>query len=71
MTAEEHWLPPDNVQEVPGPTIANRTSPTNMGLALLANLAAAGVAAAAFIAFAGDSDAPRRVSLRQPARVSQ
>ncbi|MDX1891650.1 MULTISPECIES: MIP/aquaporin family protein [Mycobacteriaceae] len=38
---------------------------------LLANLAAAGVAAAAFIAFAGDSDAPRRVSLRQPARVSQ
>ncbi|MBL9190934.1 MAG: hypothetical protein JNJ82_01170, partial [Opitutaceae bacterium] len=40
VTAQEHWLPPDNVQEVPGPTIATRTSPTNMGLALLANLAA-------------------------------
>jgi len=38
--AAEHWLPPDNLQEQPGPTIAHRTSPTNMGLALLANLAA-------------------------------
>lgn len=38
---------------------------------LVANLAAAGVAAAAFIAFAGDADAPRRVSFRQPAQVSQ
>jgi cyclic beta-1,2-glucan synthetase len=28
------------LQEVPVPTIATRTSPTNMGLALLANLAA-------------------------------
>jgi cellobiose phosphorylase len=36
----ENWLPPDNYQEVPVPTIATRTSPTNMGLALLANLAA-------------------------------
>jgi cellobiose phosphorylase len=36
----EHWLPPDNFQEVPSPRIASRTSPTNMGLALLANLAA-------------------------------
>jgi cellobiose phosphorylase len=40
MTAQENWLPPDNFQEVPVPTIASRTSPTNMGLALLANLAA-------------------------------
>jgi len=40
VTAEENWLPPDNFQEVPAPTIASRTSPTNMGLALLANLAA-------------------------------
>ncbi len=40
VTAEENWLPPDNFQEVPVPTIASRTSPTNMGLALLANLAA-------------------------------
>ncbi|HWU76682.1 MAG TPA: glucoamylase family protein [Rhodanobacter sp.] len=36
----EHWLPPDNLQEQPGPVIAHRTSPTNIGLALLANLAA-------------------------------
>ncbi len=40
VTAEEHWLPPDNYQAAPGPVIASRTSPTNMGLALLANLAA-------------------------------
>ena len=38
--AEDHWLPPDNFQEHPAPTIAHRTSPTNMGLALLANLTA-------------------------------
>jgi hypothetical protein len=36
----ENWLPPDNFQETPEPRIASRTSPTNMGLALLANLAA-------------------------------
>ena len=40
VTAQENWLPPDNFQEVPVPVIASRTSPTNMGLALLANLAA-------------------------------
>ena len=40
VTAQENWLPPDNFQEIPVPTIASRTSPTNMGLALLANLAA-------------------------------
>jgi len=37
---EDHWLPPDNFQEHPVAVIAHRTSPTNMGLALLANLAA-------------------------------
>ena len=37
---EDHWLPPDNVQEHPDTKIAHRTSPTNMGLALLADLAA-------------------------------
>jgi cyclic beta-1,2-glucan synthetase len=37
---EDHWLPPDNYQEHPTPVIAHRTSPTNMGLALLANLSA-------------------------------
>jgi cellobiose phosphorylase len=36
----EGWLPPDNMQETPSQTLAERTSPTNMGLALLANLAA-------------------------------
>ncbi|HET7777007.1 MAG TPA: cyclic beta 1-2 glucan synthetase, partial [Rudaea sp.] len=40
VTAEDNWLPPDNVQEHPATVIAHRTSPTNVGLALLANLAA-------------------------------
>ncbi|APP82901.1 GH36-type glycosyl hydrolase domain-containing protein [Xanthomonas hortorum pv. vitians] len=39
-TAQHHWLPPDNVQEYPVTVVANRTSPTNIGLGLLANLAA-------------------------------
>ncbi|MBN1509012.1 MAG: hypothetical protein JW955_19350 [Sedimentisphaerales bacterium] len=37
---EDHWLPPDNYQEHSAPVVAHRTSPTNMGLALLANLSA-------------------------------
>lgn len=37
---EDHWLPPDNVQEHPVAVVAHRTSPTNIGLALLANLVA-------------------------------
>ena len=37
---EDHWLPPDNFQEHPAAVIGHRTSPTNMGLALLANLSA-------------------------------
>ena len=40
ITAEDHWLPPDNYQEHPVAALAHRTSPTNMGLALLANLSA-------------------------------
>ena len=40
VNAEENWLPPDNVQQKSGVVIAHRTSPTNMGLALLADLAA-------------------------------
>ncbi|WP_235209466.1 GH36-type glycosyl hydrolase domain-containing protein [Methylobacter sp. BBA5.1] len=36
----DNWLPPDNFQEYPTPVIASRTSPTNMGMALTANLAA-------------------------------
>lgn len=39
-TAEENWLPPDNYQEIPHPTVAHRTSPTNIGLSLMANLTA-------------------------------
>ncbi|MBN2439008.1 MAG: cyclic beta 1-2 glucan synthetase, partial [Deltaproteobacteria bacterium] len=37
---DDHWLPPDNFQEHPVAVVAHRTSPTNMGLALLANLSA-------------------------------
>jgi cyclic beta-1,2-glucan glucanotransferase len=40
VTSKDNWLPPDNFQEQPSLVIAHRTSPTNMGLALLANLAA-------------------------------
>ncbi|MDP1609439.1 MAG: glucoamylase family protein [Sulfuritalea sp.] len=38
--ADDHWLPPDNFQEYRSASIAHRTSPTNIGLALLANLSA-------------------------------
>ena len=37
---EDNWLPPDNFQEQPVRLIAHRTSPTNIGLSLLANLSA-------------------------------
>jgi len=37
---EDHWLPPDNYQEHPVGAVGHRTSPTNIGLALLANLSA-------------------------------
>jgi cellobiose phosphorylase len=37
---QDNWLPPDNFQEHPAPAIASRTSPTNMGMSLLADLAA-------------------------------
>ena len=40
VTSDDNWLPPDNFQEHDGVVIAHRTSPTNMGLTLLANLAA-------------------------------
>ncbi len=36
----DNWLPPDNFQEQPYPIVAHRTSPTNIGLSLLANLTA-------------------------------
>ena len=38
--AADNWLPPDNLQQYPIPVVAHRTSPTNIGLSLLANLSA-------------------------------
>jgi cyclic beta-1,2-glucan synthetase len=40
VTAQDHGLPPDNVQEASEPRIAHRTSPTDIGMGLLATLAA-------------------------------
>ena len=37
---DDNWLPPDNYQESPVSVTAHRTSPTNIGLSLLANLSA-------------------------------
>ncbi|WP_166267517.1 GH36-type glycosyl hydrolase domain-containing protein [Marinobacter caseinilyticus] len=37
---EDHWLPPDHYQENPKGLVAHRTSPTNIGLLLLANCTA-------------------------------
>ena len=36
----DNWLPPDNLQEPPFANFAHRTSPTNIGMAVLAHLAA-------------------------------
>src|SRR6185369_2904922 len=40
VTADDHWLPPDNYQEDPKGVIAHRTSPTNIGLYMLSVVAA-------------------------------
>ncbi|MGQ0570052.1 MAG: glucoamylase family protein, partial [Armatimonadota bacterium] len=40
MGPEDHGLPPDNYQEAPVEALTRRTSPTNIGLGLLATLAA-------------------------------
>lgn len=40
VCARENHLPPDNFQEDPAPVVANRTSPTNIGLYLLSTLSA-------------------------------
>lgn len=40
VAEQDNWLPPDNFQEYPAPAIASRTSPTNIGMSLLGNLAA-------------------------------
>ncbi|MEY4513095.1 MAG: hypothetical protein RLZZ450_5217 [Pseudomonadota bacterium] len=39
-TAETSWLTPDNFQDNPAPVVALRTSPTNIGLQLLATVSA-------------------------------
>ena len=38
--AADHFLPPDNLQVDPDPVIAHRTSPTNIGMYLVATVAA-------------------------------
>ncbi|MEA3106582.1 MAG: cyclic beta,2-glucan synthetase [Gammaproteobacteria bacterium] len=40
VTGRHNMLPPDNFQEVPNAVVANRTSPTNIGLYLLSVVAA-------------------------------
>jgi cyclic beta-1,2-glucan synthetase len=40
VTPADHQLPPDNFQEDPKPVLAHRTSPTNLGLYLLAVVSA-------------------------------
>jgi len=39
-TADDNWLIPDNLQAYPDTRVARRTSPTNIGMSLLANLTA-------------------------------
>ena len=41
VTEQTNWLAPDNFQEDPEPEVALRTSPTNIGLQLLATVSAA------------------------------
>ncbi|MFA5774903.1 MAG: glucoamylase family protein, partial [Ilumatobacteraceae bacterium] len=38
--AEDNWLPPDNFQDDPEPVVDHRTSPTNIGMYLLATVSA-------------------------------
>src|SRR5216684_499869 len=40
VTATDNMLPPDNFQEDPKPTVAHRTSPTNLGVYLLSAVSA-------------------------------
>ena len=55
VTANDHMLPPDNFQEDPKPTLAHRTSPTNMGLYLLS------VVSARDLGWIGTADAVKRL----------
>ncbi len=38
--AEDHFVAPDNYQELPDPRVAHRSSPTNIGMGLLSTLSA-------------------------------
>ncbi|WP_275786153.1 GH36-type glycosyl hydrolase domain-containing protein [Pararhizobium gei] len=40
VTAQQNFLPPDNFQETPHPVLAERTSPTNIGVYLLSVMSA-------------------------------
>ena len=40
VTADQNFLPPDNFQETPHPVLAERTSPTNIGVYLLSVMSA-------------------------------
>jgi cyclic beta-1,2-glucan synthetase len=55
VTAEQNMLPPDNFQEIPNEVVANRTSPTNIGLYLLS------VASAREFGWIGTFDAADRL----------
>ena len=55
VTAQHHMLPPDNFQETPHAVVANRTSPTNIGLYLLS------IAAAREFGWIGTTDAVERL----------
>jgi cyclic beta-1,2-glucan glucanotransferase len=55
VTAADHMLPPDNFQEEPKPTVAHRTSPTNVGVYLLA------AASARDFGWAGTTDTADRL----------
>jgi cyclic beta-1,2-glucan synthetase len=57
VTAEDNMLPPDNFQEDPVPTLAHRTSPTNLGLYLLS------VATAHDFAWLGTAEGAERLEL--------
>ena len=55
VTQASHMLPPDNFQEIPEPVVAQRTSPTNIGLYLMS------VASARDLGWIGTAEAVERL----------
>ncbi|NLW88414.1 MAG: hypothetical protein GXY43_01650 [Clostridiaceae bacterium] len=53
---ETHYLCPDHFQEIPGPKTADRTSPTNIGLQLLASLSARDLGYSGLLSFVDSAD---------------